>query len=139
MPDNVYNEYMKDYDLKEVQFQRKPVEELERESPSYVIGYQKDCLEVFLEVLKNHEDSTTNEAISLLELLQINPKYKAALSENIGKLRDINARQAQISTQVTEDAGQGFVALGLGVEDAEIYNFKEWSQMLKWERGGELN
>ena len=66
MPDNVYNEYMKDYDLKEVQFQRKPVEELERESPSYVIGYQKDCLEVFLEVLKNHEDSTTNEAISLL-------------------------------------------------------------------------
>lgn len=91
LPDNVYNEYMKDYDLKEVQFQRKLVEDLERESPSYVIGYQKECLEIFLEVLSNHEDSTTNEAISLIELLQINPKQKMNLSENIAKLRNINA------------------------------------------------
>lgn len=38
-----------------------------------------------------------------------------------------------------EDSGSGFVAVDFGVEDREIYNFKEWSQMLKWERGGELN
>ena len=94
LPDNVYNDYMKDYDLKEVQFQRRLIEDLERESPSYVIGYQKDCMEVFLEVLTNHDDKTTNEAISLIELLQINPKTKTNLSENIAKLKNISASQA---------------------------------------------
>ena len=49
---------------------------MEKEFPSYVIGYNKECLELFLDVLKNHDDAITNEAISVIELLQINPKIK---------------------------------------------------------------
>jgi len=42
---------------------------MEKEFPSYVIGQNSECLEIFLDVLSWHEDSITNEVISLVELL----------------------------------------------------------------------
>lgn len=87
LPDAVYNEYMKDYDLREVQFQRRPQEDMEKEFPSYVIGYQKESLQIFLDVLKNHDDEITCESIGLIELLQINPQFKSYISEKINKLK----------------------------------------------------
>jgi len=68
---------------------------MEKEFPSYVIGYNKECLELFLDVLKNHDDAITNEAISLIELLQINPKIKNYLNDKITKLKNINAQHVQ--------------------------------------------
>ena len=65
---------------------------MEKEFPSYVIGYSKECLELFLDVLKNHDDAITNEAISLVELLQINPRIKSNLNERINKLKNIDAK-----------------------------------------------
>ena len=42
---------------------------MEKEFPSYIIGYNKECFDLFLEVLKNRDDNIINEAISLIELL----------------------------------------------------------------------
>jgi hypothetical protein len=42
---------------------------MEKEFPSYVIGQNSECLEIFLDVLCNHDDAITNEVISLVELL----------------------------------------------------------------------
>ena len=41
--------------------------------------------------------------------------------------------------QPEDYSGSNFVAVGLGIEDAEIYNFKEWTMMLKYDKNGELN
>jgi hypothetical protein len=46
---------------------------MEKEFPSYVIGYQRQSLQTFLDILKNHDDEITCETIGLIELLQINP------------------------------------------------------------------
>ncbi len=87
LPERVYNDYMKDYDLKEVTLERVPLELMEKDFPSYVIGYHH--ADVFLDVLRVHDDAITNEAVSLIELLQINPKVKAQLSGGISKLRNV--------------------------------------------------
>ena len=42
---------------------------MEKEFPSYIIGYNKECYDLFLEVLNNKDDNIINEAISLIELL----------------------------------------------------------------------
>ena len=70
---------------------------MEKEFPSYIIGYSKDCYDLFLEVLNNRDDTIINEAISLIELLQINPKIKSFLSDKIGKLKNISAKYTQQS------------------------------------------
>jgi hypothetical protein len=74
---------MKDYDLNEITLQKIPHEIMEKEFPNYVIGYSKDCMEVFLDVLGNHKDDITNEGVNLLERLQINPKIKNSINERI--------------------------------------------------------
>lgn len=99
LPDHIYNHYMKDYDLTQVQFERVPQDRMEKEFPSYVIGYHRECLDVFLEVLSNRDDAITNEVISLIELLQINPKIKNYLNDKICKLKAINTKQNQAANQ----------------------------------------
>jgi hypothetical protein len=42
---------------------------MEKEFPSYVIGYQKDSLQIILDVLRNHDEEITIETIGLIELL----------------------------------------------------------------------
>ena len=42
---------------------------MEKEFPSYVIGYQNESLKTFLDVLKIHDDEITCETIELIELL----------------------------------------------------------------------
>lgn len=107
---------------------------MEKEFPSYVIGYNKECLELFLEVLKNHDDAITNEAISLIELLQINPKIKNYLNDKIAKLKNVNVKQIQAANQEPNSS-----ETANGADDAQQFNFKDWSQMLKWELNAELN
>ena len=73
---------------------------MEKEFPSYMIGYNLESLDVFLDVLRNHDhDAITIEVISLIELLQINPKIKNYLSDKIGKLKAINTKQSQAVNQ----------------------------------------
>ena len=112
---------------------------MEKEFPSYVIGHNQEFMEVLLDVLKNHDDAITNEAISLIELLQMNPKIKKHLKEKIDKLKNINVKQIQAANQEANNSLDTPDNTANGAEDAQQYNFKEWSQMLKWEPGGELN
>ena len=86
LPETVYNDYMKDYDIKEVQFQRKSQDDMEKEFPSYVIGYQKESLQTILDVLKNQDNEIICETIGLIELLQINPQFKNFISDRLNKL-----------------------------------------------------
>ena len=46
---------------------------MEKEFPSYVIGYQKESLQTILDVLKNQDNEIICETIGLIELLQVNP------------------------------------------------------------------
>jgi hypothetical protein len=114
---------------------------MEKEFPSYVIGYSRECLDIFLEVLNNRDDAIINEVISLIELLQINPKIKTYLSERIlvGKLKTISTKQSQAVSQEatsTDTATSG----GEDVQQSIMKsNFAEWSSLLRWEGTLELN
>jgi len=59
---------------------------LEKEFPNYVIGYDKSCLDVFLDVLKNTDEEIASEVINLIDLLQINPKIKNYLLDKFTKI-----------------------------------------------------
>lgn len=76
LPNHMYNDFMRDYDIKEIQLQRLPQERLESELPSYVIGFDQDNIDVLLNALNHKDEIIANETIALLELLQINPKLK---------------------------------------------------------------
>ena len=92
LPNHMYNDFMRDYDLKEVQLQRLPQERLETELPSYVIGFDSECINVMLNALKSKDNTITNETIALIDLLQISPKIKKFISETIGKLKNIDPK-----------------------------------------------
>jgi hypothetical protein len=108
---------------------------MEKEFPSYVIGYSRECLDIFLEVLNNRDDAIINEVISLIELLPGNPKIKTYLSEKIGKLKTISTKQSQA---VSQEATSTDTATS-GGEDVQQFNFAEWSSLLRWEGTLELN
>ena len=59
---------------------------MEKEFPSYVIGYQKESLSTILDVLKNQDNEIICETIGLIELLQINPQFKNHISDKLNKL-----------------------------------------------------
>ena len=69
LPDDVYNNYMKNYEIKEITFERVSDEKKEKEFPGYFIGYNQECLDVFLDVLKYENDLITSEVISLFDQL----------------------------------------------------------------------
>lgn len=52
------------------------LEEMEKEFPRYLIGYNSDYLNVFLELLKSGKEECKREVLSLLEVLPINLDVK---------------------------------------------------------------
>lgn len=48
----MYSISTKTYELKEILLQKVSQEVIEKEFPSYTIGHSKECLDVFLDVLK---------------------------------------------------------------------------------------
>lgn len=115
----MYNYQMKNYDVKEVVMNRVPPEKMEKEFPSYVIGHSQECLDVFLDVLHNKNDVIVNEVIALIESIQISPKIKSYLQDRMIQFVPIPAQQQEA--------------------EAETCNFKEWSNLLAWEKDGPLN
>ena len=95
MNEEVYTVPMKEYELSEVNMVRKPLEVIEKESPSYVIGYSKELISLFLEALKLHDDLVTKQVISLLSLLQVNPESKREMTEKIVKAKAVDQKHFQ--------------------------------------------
>lgn len=108
LPNHMYNDFMRDYDLKEVQLQRLPQERLESELPSYVIGFDSDNINALLNALKSKDDTIANETIALFDLLQMNPRIKKYISETIAKIKnvDVKALDAASQSSIAKEAAQ---------------------------------
>jgi hypothetical protein len=59
------------------------MEEMEKEFPRYLIGYNSDYLTVFLDLLKSGKEDCKREVLSLLEILPINLDVKMYVREFI--------------------------------------------------------
>jgi len=114
---------MKSYDLKDIQLEKISQDRVEKEFPSYVIGYNQENIDVLLDVLKNHNDLITSEVVAMIELLQLSPKIKNYLSDKITKLKTIQP----------DKEGAEFK------DETQRSNFKDWQQTLTFEKEGELN
>lgn len=52
LEESVYDEQLKDYKVESLHINRVPIDEMEREFPRYIIGYNEDYISQFLELLK---------------------------------------------------------------------------------------
>lgn len=95
----MYNDYMRDYTLNDINMQRLVPERLEKELPSYVIGYDQGCIDVFIQVLRRRDRDVSCEVIGLVEALQISPKLLKMVSDTISKMRPIPQESNPRSTQ----------------------------------------
>lgn len=86
LDNDVYDESIKEYRIENVYIQRVPREEMEREFPRYLIGYNEEYLDQFIDLLKNGSEDCKREALSLLEILPISSNIKSHFSDNIMKL-----------------------------------------------------
>jgi len=89
LPEEMYDQPMKGFEIKEITLEKYPEEKMEREFPAYVIGYDSECRSILLEVLKNHNEQISSEVIQLNEYLQINPKIKSYMCDKISKLKPL--------------------------------------------------
>jgi hypothetical protein len=62
-----------------------PQEEMEKDFPRYLIGYNQDYLSVFIELLQMGNEEISREVLSLLEILPINVDIKVGLKDSIVK------------------------------------------------------
>ena len=119
LPNHMYNDLMREYDLKEVQLQRLPQERLETELPSYVIGFEADCINVLLYALKSKDDNITHETIALIDLLQISPKVKKYIGDSISKMKNIDTKAIEA------------LNLNSTAKEATHANGADWQNLLK--------
>ena len=52
LDESIYDEQLKEYRIDSLHINRVPMDEMEREFPRYLIGYNNDYLNLFLELLK---------------------------------------------------------------------------------------
>ena len=76
LDESVYEEQLKEYKIEQLYIMRISLEEMEKEFPRYLIGYNSDYLNVFLELLKSGKEECKREVLSLLEVLPINLDVK---------------------------------------------------------------
>jgi len=81
LEENVYDEQTKEYKIEQLHINRVPQEEMEKEFPRYLIGYNKDYLGLFLDLLNHGQEECKREVLSLLELLPINMEVKLYLRD----------------------------------------------------------
>ena len=113
LPDNMYANQMKAYDVKEIQLERMPQDKIERDFPTCVIGNDDMCRDVFLDVLSNKNNEIAQEVIHIVEQTQLNSKVKSYLFDNILSLPVVPADE-------TPDPSQT--------------NFSNWQQIFVWNK-----
>ena len=114
---------IKDFIENRYDYAEERLDDMEKEFPSYVMGYQKESLQTILDVLKYEHNEIICETIGLIELLQINPQFKNFISDRLNKL----SVPVAISTQNSEN------------EDPHQYNYESWVDILKWNSGKDLS
>lgn len=76
LDDSVYEEQLKEYKIEMLHVSRVPREEMETTFPRFLIGFNKEYLATFLELLKTGSEECKREVLALLEILPINIDYK---------------------------------------------------------------
>ena len=75
---------------------RMSYEDMEKEFPRYLIGFNSDYLNMFLELLKSGKEECKREVLSLLEILPINMEVKLYVREFIcSKIPQGDKQQAE--------------------------------------------
>lgn len=54
---------------------------MEKEFPRFLIGYNREYLQTFLDLLKSGNEECKREVLGLLEVLPINIEYKAYIKD----------------------------------------------------------
>jgi hypothetical protein len=83
--EEVYDEQLKEYKIDQLHIMRYNREEMEREFPRYLIGFNKDYLNLFLELLRTGREDTKREVLNLLDMLPINFDLKMYIRDTILK------------------------------------------------------
>lgn len=86
LDDNIYDDQIKEYSIQQVHIQRVTLEEMEKDFPRYLIGYNQDYLKLFVELLQCGNEVCIREVLSLLEALPMNFDMKDYLREQINAL-----------------------------------------------------
>jgi hypothetical protein len=81
LEESAYDEQVKEYKIEQLHINRYTREEMEREFPRYLIGYNKEYLMTFLDLLKEGNEECKREVLSLLEILPVNLEYKLHVNE----------------------------------------------------------
>jgi hypothetical protein len=76
LSDEVYDEQLSEYKIEKIHIQRVNPEEMEKEFPRYIIGYNHDYLSMLLDLFKTGKEECKREVLSLLEILPINLDIK---------------------------------------------------------------
>ena len=81
--DESYDEQVSEYKIEKIHIQRVNPEEMEKEFPRYIIGYNKDHLNMLLELFKNGKEESRREVLNLLEILPINLDLRIQMRDHI--------------------------------------------------------
>lgn len=76
LEDSVYEEQLKEYKIEQLHVNRVPRDEMERDFPRFLIGFNKEYLGIFLDLLKAGSEECKREVLALLEILPINIDIK---------------------------------------------------------------
>lgn len=83
LEDNIYDEQVSEYKIEKLHISRIPTEEMEKEFPRFLIGYNSEYLRLFLDLLKTSKEECKREILTLLEILPINLEAKIYMRETI--------------------------------------------------------
>jgi hypothetical protein len=86
LDESIYDEPIKDYKIEQLHINRVNQEEMEKEFPRYLIGYNSDYLTMFLDLLQNGKEECKREVLNLLEILPINVDVKLYIKDGIFKM-----------------------------------------------------
>lgn len=83
LDDEAFDEQLSEYKIEKIHIQRVNPEEMEKEFPRYIIGYNKDHLNILLELFKNGKEESRREVLNLLEILPINLDLRIQMRDHI--------------------------------------------------------
>lgn len=87
LDENLYEDKFKEYNISTIHFQRIPQEDMEKEFPRYLIGYNAEYTNIFIELLQTGNEECKREVLKLLDILPVNQEFKEYLFKLIKDLQ----------------------------------------------------